>query len=203
MSLSIAPRFPSYGSPLAHFWSNESRHTQPMRGRHSFSLNLAFACTAIAGLSVLPEQSQPAKTTTAPAIIGYARIIDGDTIAIGHQRIRLYGIDAPERKQVCASDGDLRWRCGVLAAAALARMTQGRVVTCRVLGRDAYRRALGQCSTHYRDLNATMVRQGFAWAFVRYSRRYEREEAEARRSRRGVWGGDSVPPWQYRSQSRR
>ncbi len=55
-------------------------------------------------------------------ITGKPRVIDGDTIEINDQRIRLHGIDAPEAKQTCIENGK-RWRCGTNATSALALST--------------------------------------------------------------------------------
>ncbi len=66
---------------------------------------------------------------------GRARVIDGDTIEVHGQRIRLHGIDAPESRQLCRLDGN-PWQCGKDAANALADKIARRPVTCEDLGRD-------------------------------------------------------------------
>ncbi len=65
---------------------------------------------------------------------GIASVIDGDTLEIHGQRIRLHGIDAPESRQLCRLDGK-PWQCGKDAANALADKIARRPVTCEDLGR--------------------------------------------------------------------
>jgi hypothetical protein len=67
------------------------------------------------------------------------------------------------------------------------------------MGRDKYGRILGVCSVGESDINAEMVRRGYAWAFVKYSRSYVAEEAEAREARAGSWQGDAEPAWIFRA----
>jgi hypothetical protein len=50
------------------------------------------------------------------------------------------------------------------------------------------------------DVSAWMVRQGYAWAFVKYSKTYVKEEAAARAERLGIWQGEAIPAWDYRAQ---
>ncbi len=67
-------------------------------------------------------------------VTGPARVIDGDTLEIQGQRIRLHGIDALESRQLCFMDGK-RWQCGKDAANILAYKIARRPVTCEDLGR--------------------------------------------------------------------
>jgi endonuclease YncB( thermonuclease family) len=85
-------------------------------------------------------------------------------------RVRLEGIDAPEAVETCGRRGGT-WACGAAAALALSKRIGGKAVSCVPRGRDRYGRALAVCYSDGRDINAWMVRQGYAWAFVRYSRR--------------------------------
>ncbi|WP_291175255.1 thermonuclease family protein [Hyphomicrobium sp.] len=131
-------------------------------------------------------------------ISGRAVVIDGDTLEIGGERIRLEGIDAPEADQTCGGGWFGMWKCGRAATEQLRWLTGGRRIDCESAGRDKYGRVLGWCSAGGRDLNAEMVRTGHAWAFVKYSTRYQALEAEARRSKVGVWKGDAEPAWVFR-----
>ena len=67
-------------------------------------------------------------------ITGPARIIDGDTIDIAGERIRLHGIDAPEAAQTCVADG-VTWPCGQSATAALVEFIGGAAVTMMVMAK--------------------------------------------------------------------
>ena len=69
-------------------------------------------------------------------VAGTASVIDGDTLEIHGQRIRLHGIDAPESRQLCRLDGK-PWQCGKDAANALAEKIARRPVTCEDLGQAA------------------------------------------------------------------
>ena len=92
-------------------------------------------------------------------------VTDGDTLKQGGVTYRLWGIDAPEAKQVCP-DG---WPAGSLAATRLQALTAGRSIVCQEKDRDRYGRIVAICRASGEDLGAIMVREGLAWAFVRYS----------------------------------
>jgi endonuclease YncB( thermonuclease family) len=158
---------------------------------------------ALALASSLVSPSHPIMARTAvgtDVLTGTAHVIDGDTIAIGDTRIRLEGIDAPESGQTCKRKWFGSWACGAAATEALQAMLAGKAVTCEPRGLDKYSRTLAVCFVEGRDINAAMVRQGFAWAFVKYSTSYVKEEAEARAQGLGIWQGQSVPAWEYRAQ---
>jgi len=127
------------------------------------------------------------------------RVVDGDTIDIRPGvRVRLWGIDAPESRQVCA-DG---WRAGAFASEALRTMVAGHEVACEDRGRDRYGRMIGLCRANGEDVGAEMVRLGFAWAFVRYSADYVGDEAKARSAGVGVWAHGCQPAWAWRAERR-
>jgi endonuclease YncB( thermonuclease family) len=143
------------------------------------------------GLCALPALAED-------TLRGKANIVDGDTIDIAGIPIRLQGIDAPEQLQKCTADGG-QVTCGKLATKALVRMIGSEPVTCILLGKDNYNRLLGECSAEGQSLNARMVRDGWALAFVKYSQRYVPEEEEARAARSGIWQWQFTKPWEWRA----
>lgn len=153
---------------------------------------------ALAGVCTLLGLGGVAQSGAAERIAGTARVIDGDTLDITGTHIRLEGIDAPETGQTCGRKWLGSWNCGASATSALESMIAGREVTCESRGHDKYHRMLGVCFVGGREINAEMVRQGHAWAFVKYSQSYVEAEAEARVLRIGIWQGTAEPAWVYR-----
>jgi endonuclease YncB( thermonuclease family) len=142
--------------------------------------------------SILPARSD---------VIGQAQVIDGDTIRVSGERVRLYGIDAPESGQSCTLSG-VGWPCGQNAARMLTSVTNGQVVTCKGNRRDRYGRLIAVCYVGVDDLNARMVRDGWALAYRRYGSDYVPQEVQARSAGSGIWQGQFVEPWEWRRQSR-
>jgi endonuclease YncB( thermonuclease family) len=134
---------------------------------------------------------------SAADLTGHASVIDGDTLEIHGQRIRLYGIDAPESAQTCDAGGKT-YRCGQQAALALADHIGRQTVECEQRDVDPYGRVVAVCTVAGVDVGAWLVSQGWALAYVRYSRDYVDEELAARRARRGIWRGTFMPPWAWR-----
>ena len=155
----------------------------------------AFLCLFSFALMLMSPPAAAASAT----VQGQVRVIDGDTVALGHQRIRFFGVDAPESSQVC-DEGDRAWRCGAAARDMLAEQIGARHhVTCEVKDRDPYGRLVAVCfNDQGEDLNAWMVKQGLAVAYTRYSRAYARDESWARERGNGVWGGPFERPDVYR-----
>lgn len=134
-------------------------------------------------------------------IAGRASVIDGDTIEIHGQRIRLSGIDAIESRQRCTrADGP--WACGRQSAFALAGLIGEAPIQCRSDGRDRYGRLLAVCFKGAEDINHWMVSQGWAVAYRRYSLAYADAESEAREKQRGIWAGSFEMPWDWRRRAR-
>ena len=129
-------------------------------------------------------------------ITGPARVIDGDTIEIGSERIRLHGIDAPESDQNC-QDGDGKvYACGAVATKALAELVRDQPVTCKGNQRDRYGRLIAVCRVGQTNLNSYMVATGMALAYRKYSQEYVVYEGQARSKKRGLWAGKFVKPWE-------
>lgn len=136
---------------------------------------------------------------------GPAKVIDGDSLEISGQRIRLWGVDAPEFNQVCARGGT-HWKCGKAAIRALRGQIFGRRVRCEVLEVDRYERAVARCEVTGRSLNEWLVREGWALDYRRYSRgAYAAAQASAKSARRGIWASDFENPesLRHREPSRR
>lgn len=128
---------------------------------------------------------------------GFGTAVDGDTLVVGGERVRLFGIDAPELHQTCQRNGE-DWSCGTAAAAQLAQMIAGQQVFCDSMGKDQYQRTLSHCVAGTTDINRTMVALGFAVAYRRYSQEYVAAEAMAQAGKRGVWAGAFQRPDEYR-----
>ncbi len=118
-------------------------------------------------------------------ITGKPRIVDGDTIQIAGERIRLHGIDAPESEQKCTAGGK-EWACGQEATFALAQFIETHWVTCKGDKRDRYGRLIAVCYAGPYDLNAMMVREGWALAYRRDSMDYIDKKVAARDARVGM-----------------
>ena len=91
---------------------------------------------------------------------GPARVIDGDTIEIGSESIRLHGIDAPEAAQQCQDQAGKPYKCGPRATRVLRRLTDGETVRCEERDRDRYGRIVTVCYVGSQDLNRQMVLKG-------------------------------------------
>ncbi len=137
----------------------------------------------------------------AAEIRGVPKILDGDTVEIAHQHIRIFGIDAPEMEQLCLDAATRRSTCGVDARNALSSFGAGRSWSCTRLDVDQYGRHVARCQIEGQDVGRWMVAQGWALAFIRYSSAYVEDEKAARAARRGLWIGAFIAPWNWRSRS--
>jgi endonuclease YncB( thermonuclease family) len=133
------------------------------------------------------------------------KISDGDTITVldqdKHQhKVRLWGIDAPERKQPF----------GTVAREVLGELVQARDRVVETHGADRYGRTLGTVfvvgsSGQRTNANLSMVKQGLAWQYTRYDHLEELADAEkdARDRKAGLWADkEPVAPWDWRRQQK-
>ena len=131
-------------------------------------------------------------------IYGVPSITDGDTIKIFNKRIRLHGIDTPEKKQICTKNSK-EYRCGKEATDALIKKISGKQVVCKLQDRlDRYKRYIGVCFVEQVNLNKWMVRNGYAIAYRRYSKDYIDDEDYAKKNKMGLWSGNFINPEKWR-----
>ena len=138
-------------------------------------------------------QEQPVKP-----LKGKPRVIDGDTIWIGGIKIRLHGIDAPEANQKCSMKNGGEYRCGLASTQALRALIGNKPVICKGETYDRYNRVIAVCYSGTVNLNAELVRKGWALAYRRYSKDYVAVEQEAQSGARGMWAGEFESPWDWR-----
>lgn len=124
---------------------------------------------------------------------------DGDTLINGDQRIRLWGIDAPELSQTCDGGTTL---CGKQARDALQELIDSGQLKCIEKDVDYWKRSIALCHRGSIDLSKDMVRQGWALAYRQYSDDYIDDEAFAKLSKVGIWLGTFIEPWKWRKGKR-
>ena len=129
-------------------------------------------------------------------------VADGDTVTVLdasniQHKIRLSGIDAPEKKQAF----------GQRSKESLSAMVFDQLVTVKTDKRDKYQREVGKVLVSGKDANLEQVTRGFAWHYKQYEleqsandrRLYDLAEKEARAAKRGLWAdADPMPPWDFR-----
>ena len=135
------------------------------------------------------------------------RVVDGDTIHIGEHKIRLIGIDAPERNQRCRNGEGRSWPCGREATAMLKGLLDSSEagVSCAIEGKDRYGRLLGVCFAGTErtgiDVQRELVLSGMAVA--EYDARYRSYERRAESAQRGIWAGEFLRPKEWRARKGR
>jgi endonuclease YncB( thermonuclease family) len=123
-------------------------------------------------------------------------VSDGDTITILHddysqEKIRLFGIDCPEKSQAF----------GQRAKQFTSSQVYGKVVTIRRMAEDRYGRTVAWVFVGKTNVNEELVKAGYAWHFRKYSNDLElqRLEDDARNAKRGLWfDPNPIPPWEFR-----
>lgn len=148
---------------------------------------LAFSLLLLGFLSRPPEN----------AITGAAHALDGDSLVVNGQEMRIRGMDAPEFRQTCQADGQ-HLPCGQRATAAMKRWLSRGPVYCYGSERDRYNRRLVLCRVNGVDIGRDLVINGLA---VDYGL-YPEEEREAAAAQRGIWATTFERPEDYRRRQR-
>lgn len=145
----------------------------------------------------------PAMAAPAAEITGVPKIREGDQVMIGSTRIRLGGIDAPSRDQLCLDPKGERWTCGVAARDALIAHVGNKSWTCKPVRTDRFGRTVARCTVDGEDIQRWLVQNGWALAFVQYSRDYEAQDKAAREAKAGIWAGAFIAPWDWRVRNKK
>ena len=134
---------------------------------------------------------------------GTVFVVDGDSINIGRERIRLYGIDAPEALQTCKDSAGAVYDCGQRSTEALKNLLRGKTIRCESRGNDEYGRVVAICVADGVDVNAQQVESGMAVAYRDITTLYVSNEETAKQNRRGLWAGSFELPWDYRREAQK
>jgi endonuclease YncB( thermonuclease family) len=133
---------------------------------------------------------------------GKMRFSDADTLDVGNVRVRLFGIDAPEMDQKCKRANGKEWSCGKWATRQAKSQFENKTAACRPVDIDQYGRTVARCYVNGQDIAASLVRQGMAQAYVKYSLEHVSAEKEASIANIGIWAGTLEDPAAYRAARR-
>ena len=128
------------------------------------------------------------------------KIIDGDTIHLNNEKIRFTGIDTPELKQTCSKNNEIIY-CGIQARQLLINKIGKNKVKCVREGKDQYKRTLAECFVNDLSLSRFLVREGYAFAFRKYSKKFIKDENFAKINNMGMWSMKFDYPWEWRKKN--
>ena len=145
----------------------------------------------------------------AEEISGIPKVVDGDTVHIDNYKFRLEGIDAPEMRQQCKKESFKisffigftfykDYSCGRVSKEKLITKIDTTEIKCISSSRDRYKRYIATCYKGKINLNQWMVRNGFAIAYRRYSKKYVPDEEFAKENKLGLWKGKFMEPEKWR-----
>ena len=142
-------------------------------------------------------------------ISGIAKVTDGDTNRIEGKKIRFFGIDAPEKKQQCRKPWltisfislSKDYPCGQISTDKLKKKINNKLLICKWNNKDKYKRYIAECFKDKTNVNAWMVRNGYAVAYRKYSKKFVSQEIFAKKEKLGLWSGTFMMPWDYRKKN--
>ena len=125
------------------------------------------------------------------------KIIDGDTIHLNGEKIRFSGIDTPEIKQTCTKNNETI-NCGIQAKELLVEIIANNKIICIREGSDQYKRILAECFVNDLSLSSYLVKNGYAFAYRKYSKKFIADEDFAKSNILGMWSMKFEYPWDWR-----
>ena len=124
-------------------------------------------------------------------------VIGGDTIKINNIKYRFSGIDTPEINQTCKKDEEIIY-CGIIAKKKLIEKIGSHVPNCIAESTDIYNRIIAECFINNESLSKYLVRNGYAFAYRKYSKKFILDEDFAKKNKLGLWQMEFQYPWEYR-----
>lgn len=121
-------------------------------------------------------------------------VIDGDSIIVEGDEIRLIGVDAPEYGQFCFDETGLAYNCGDEAKNALNELVKDKKVICNKIKKDIYDRDLSECFIDETNINKELLKMGWVVVYRSDDENYKKAQEDARANRRGVWKGRFMKP---------
>jgi len=125
------------------------------------------------------------------------KIFDGDTIHIGKVKYRFHGIDAQEMSKICKKNNK-SIKCGVLSKVKLVEKINNQKVNCKKITTDRYKRIVAECFVNNESLSSYLVKNGYAFAYRRYSKQFVEDENFAKKNKLGLWAMEFQYPWDFR-----
>lgn len=131
---------------------------------------------------------------------GKTSVIDGDSIKVGRNEVRLFGLDAPEYNQTCFDEKNKEYACGQVSRDFLIELAQKRNVQCIYAERDKYDRFLSKCFVDGISINEELVKNGMAviYNFTESDDKMDALEESAKKQKLGIWRGAFQLPKEYR-----
>ncbi len=136
--------------------------------------------------------------TVSAEIVGEPLVLNAGMLIVRGQNIVLWGVDAPDRMQNCRRNNK-EWHCGRHAAYALIDKTKDQDVRCADRDLDEFARIQAVCFIGEEDINAWLVKEGWALAYPWHTEDYVDLEIAARDAKKGLWRSQFISPSEWRS----
>lgn len=133
---------------------------------------------------------------------GNTFVIDGDSIKVGKNEVRLFGLDAPEYSQTCFNAKKEEYSCGQMSRDFLVNLANKKQVECFYSQKDKYDRYLSKCYIDKVSINEEIIKNGMAviYNFTESDEKMNELEKEAKAKKLGIWKGSFQLPKEYRKE---